>query len=99
MKVLLHHEALLICPNLSHLNSITAVLTRLLILVESMLLNPANLPALPETPKHVQAANSGVQRPMQVFLVRATLLLEGDPSHDNEEARKSYSSSDDERKV
>ena len=38
-----------------------------------LLLDPVHLPPLIEPPERVQVANSGVKRPMQVFLARGAI--------------------------
>jgi hypothetical protein len=70
---------MVICPTLLYLNSITALLlprhevTQMdLPLVLGLSLDPVHLLAFIETPKSVQAASNGVERPMQAFLVCVT---------------------------
>jgi hypothetical protein len=60
----------------------------LLVLVEPVfLLGPHwHFPPPVETPKRVQSADGGVRRPTQVISL-ASLLLEGDSLHDDQEAK------------
>ncbi|KAN0137753.1 hypothetical protein V8E53_004237 [Lactarius tabidus] len=60
------------------------------------LLDPPHLPSLVQTPERAQVTDDSVQRPTKLFL-GASLLLEGDPSRNDEQARESCSSSDHER--
>ena len=64
---------MVICLTLFYLNSIVSLYIFSCRLDPLLLLDPAHLAPIVETPKCVQAANNGVQRPTQVFLTRVTV--------------------------
>jgi hypothetical protein len=71
-------QAMAICHTLLYLNSIASLLPQPshqldLPLVPVLPLDPVHLLVFIETPKRVQAANSGVKRPTQVFLPRVAV--------------------------